>query len=150
MTLPSSAKFTSPVFTARAAALLLLATCVLSLSACGGTKVYTIDKTIVYNNNLYNVSNVQRIGSRVEGYLPGDEVVDMKRLDKKGVEGLLKEHGEFMVGTIVEMDDTEMVYQRARVDRYSDYSKMVKKFDRALNDIGKFMADKKKTQLKLK
>jgi len=128
----------------------LLVVCMFSLGACGSTKVYTADKTIVYNSNLYNMSNVQRIGSRVEAYLPGDEVVDLRRLDKKGVEALIKEHDEIMVGAIVEMDQKEMVYRRVRVDRYSDYSKLTKKFDRAMSDIGKFMADKKKTQLKLK
>lgn len=128
----------------------LLVACMLTLGACGSTKVYTADKTIVYNNNLYNMANVQRIGAKVEGYLPGNEVVDMSRYDKKGVESLLKEHEEIMVATIVEMDDREMIYQRRKVDRYSDYSKMMKSFDGAMKNINKFMADKKKTQLKLK
>ena len=143
-------RFNPEIATIRYVAIFLLAISVLSLAGCGSTKVYTADKTIVYNGNLYNMSNVQRIGSRADGYLPGDRVVNMRQLDKKGVEALFKEHKEFTVATIVEMDDKEMVYQRGRVDRYSDYSKMSKKFDNALKDINKFMADKKKTQLKLK
>ena len=71
-------------------------------------------------------------------------------MDKKAVEGALKENGELMVTMAVEMDDQEMVYMRTRVDRYSDYSKMKKRFDGAMKDISRFMADKKKTQLKLK
>ena len=122
----------------------------LFLAGCGSTKVYTADKTIVYNGSLYNISNVQRIGSRIEGSLPDGSTVNMKNLDKKGVQALFKQHSEIMVSTIVEMDDEEMIYQRIRVKNVSDYNKMVKRFDGALNDISKFMADKKKTQLKLK
>lgn len=135
---------------ARHVAVSLLFACILVLGGCGGTKVYTADKTIVYNGNLYNLANVQRIGSRVEGRLADGTTVNMKSMDKKAVEGLLKENGETMVSTFVEMDDKEMLYQRSRVKRYSDYSKMVKRLEGAQKDIAKFMADKKKTQLKLK
>ena len=122
----------------------------LFLAGCGSTKVYTADETIIYNGNLYNMSNVQRIGSRIDGNLPDGSTVNMKSLDKKGVQALFKQHSEIMVSTVVEMDDKEMIYQRIRVKKVSDYNKMVKRFDGALNDISKFMADKKKTQLKLK
>ena len=122
----------------------------LFLAGCGSTKVYTADKTIIYNGSLYNMSNVQRIGSRIDGNLPDGSTVNMKSLDKKGVQALFKQHSEIMVSTVVEMDDKEMIYQRIRVKKVSDYNKMVKRFDGALNDISKFMADKKKTQLKLK
>ena len=40
---------------------------IMALGGCGSTKVYTADKTIVYNGDLYNMGNVQRIGSRIEG-----------------------------------------------------------------------------------
>ena len=128
----------------------LLFACILALAGCGSTKVYTADKTVVYNGNIYNMGNVQRIGSRVEGRLADGSTVNMKSMDKKAVEGLLKENGEVMVSMVVEMDDQEMLYQRSRVDRYSQYNKMMKRFQGAQQDIAKFMADKKKTQLKLK
>ena len=128
----------------------LLIACILALAGCGSTKVYTADKTIVYNGNLYNMSNVQRIGSRVEARLADGTTVNMTNMDKKAVEGLLKDNGEVMVSMVVEMDDREMLYQRSRVSRYSNYSKMKSRFDGAQKDIAKFMADKKKTQLKLK
>ena len=135
---------------ARRLLVFLLAVCVLSLAGCGSTKVYTADKTIVYAGNIYNLGNVQRVGSRVEGRLPNDDTVNMRTLDKKGVEALLKEHSSVLVSTVFELDGQDLVYQRSRVERYRDYSDMMKRFDRALNDITKFMADKKKTQLKLK
>jgi hypothetical protein len=128
----------------------LLFACILALAGCGGTKVYTADKTVVYNGNLYNMGNVQRIGSRVEGRLADGSTVNMKSMDKKTVQGLLKENGEVMVSMVVEMDDQEMLYQRSRVDRYSEFNKMMKRFEGAQKDIAKFMADKKKTQLRLK
>jgi hypothetical protein len=42
-----------------------------------------------------------------------------------------------------------MVYERRQVKKYSDYSKMASRLDGAMKDISKFMADGKKTQLKL-
>jgi hypothetical protein len=131
-------------------AVALALACILALGGCGGTKVYTIDKTVVYNGNVYNMGNVQRVGSRIEGRTDDGTTIDMTNMDKKAVEGVLEENGELMVTMAVMMDETEMVYMRTRVDRYSDYNKMKKRFDGALNDISKFMANKKKTQLKLK
>ena len=127
-----------------------LLACLVALGGCGGTKVYSTDKTIVYRDNIYNMGNVQRIGSRIDGQLADGTIVNMTNMDKKGVEGLLKDNGEVLVSMYVEMDDREMVYLRQRVSRYSDYSKMKKRHEGALKDISRFMADKKKTQLKLK
>jgi len=135
---------------ARQLAVGLLLGCLLALGGCGSTKVYTADKTVVYKSNLYNLANVQRIGSRVEANLADGSTVNMTNMDKKGVEAVLKENGEVMVSMVVELDDQDMVYLRTRVSRYSDYNKMKKRFDGAQQDITKFMADKKKTQLKLK
>ena len=145
--------FTSPGAVAvnikRIVALLLLAA-IVALPGCGSTtKVYTNDKTLVYRGDLYNLSNVQRLGSRVEGTLPNGDKVDMKRMDKKEINGLLDEHSSFVVTSYIEMDDKEMVFQNSRVDSYSDVSKMTKNIDSAMSKIQKFMANKKSTQLKL-
>ena len=128
----------------------LFLACMLALGGCGSTKVYTADKTIVYKSTIYNLGNVQRIGSRIDGQLADGTTVNMTNLDKKAVEGVLKDNGEVTVSMIVELDAQEMVYLRTRVSKYSDYNKMKNRFDSALNDITKFMGDKKKTQLKLK
>ena len=127
----------------------LILAAMLVLSGCGSTKVYTANKTIVYGGTIYNMSTVQRIGSRVEGVPAEGDMINMRTLDKKGVEALLKENSSVVVSAIVEMDGQEMVYRRKGITKYSEYSNMMKSFDRALNDITKFMADKKKTQLKL-
>jgi len=136
-------------WTAKSLAVLLLAAGMLSLGACGSTKVYTADKTIVYRGDIYNMANVQQISGSIDGQLPDGSSVNMKTLDKKGVEALLKENDEVVVTTSVGMDDQQMVYQRARVGSYSEYNKMASRFEGAMKDISKFMADKKKTQLKL-
>lgn len=131
------------------AALLLLAA-IMALPGCGSTKVYTNDKTLVYRGDLYNLSNVQRLSSRVEGTLPNGDKVNMKRMDKKEINKLLDEHSSFVVTTYIEMDDKDMVYQNSRVKSYSDVSNMTKRIDKAMGNIQKFMANKKSTQLKLK
>lgn len=140
----------SPFMYARYAVLLVLAACVLSLSGCGSTKVYTADKTVVYNGTIYNLGNVQKVGSRVEGLAPDDTVINLRGKEKKEIEALLKENESMVVSTVVELDSQELVYQRSRITKYSEFSKMSKRFDGAMKDISKFMADKKKTQLKLK
>ncbi len=136
--------------TIRRAAVIFLLAAIVVLPGCGSTKVYTADKTLVYGNNLYNLSNVQRLGSRVEGTLPNGDKVDLERMDKKEINNLLDEHSSLAVTTYVEMDDKEMVYQNSRVKSYSDYSKMAKNQQSAMDKISKFMANKKSTQLKLK
>jgi hypothetical protein len=146
--------FTSPGAVAvnikRIVALLLLAG-IVALPGCGSTtKVYTNDKTLVYRGDLYNLSNVQRLGSRVEGKLPNGDKVNMKQMDKKEINKLLDEHSSFVVTSYVEMDDKEMVFQNGRVDSYSDVSSMTKSLGSAMGKIQKFMANKKSTQLKLK
>lgn len=134
---------------ARYAGAILLVFSMVALAACGGTKVYNADKTIVYRDNLYNMSNVQRIGSREEAKLPSGEVVNIRGMEKKELEALIKQNEKILVTMIIELDDREIVYLRANVDRYSEYSQMSKRFERALKDITKFMGDKKKTQLRL-
>lgn len=147
-----------PIFLPRADALaragllplILLAACVSMVAGCGSTKVYTADKTIVYGGALYNMGNVQRITSRVDGQLPDGTRVDMRTLDKKGVEALLQQSAPVTVSAIIQMDSQEMPYQRAAVKKYSEYRKLADRLDDAIDDINDFMADKKKTQLKLK
>lgn len=140
----------SAAWVARSLIALSLAIGLLSLGACGSTKIYTADKTIVYKGDIYNMGNVQRISSRIDGQLPDGSTVNMKNLDRKGVEALLKDNKEIVVSAIVDMDEERVVYQRSRVTKYSEYSKMFNRFEGAMSDISKFMADKKKTQLKLK
>ena len=130
-------------------AFLLVAVALVSVVACGGTKVYNTDKTIVHDSGIYNISNVQKVSTRVEADLPGGETVNMKGKDKKAVNDLLDEHDEIVVSTVFDLDQQELVYQRVRVDSYRDYSKVMSNYESAGKKITKFMADKKKTQLKL-
>jgi hypothetical protein len=55
-----------------------------------------------------------------------------------------------MVSMIVQLDEKDMVYQRQNVSKYSQHSKMLKSFEKAMSSINKFMASGKTTQLKLK
>jgi len=55
-----------------------------------------------------------------------------------------------VVVTAVQMDQQSMPYQTATVKRYSDFDKLSDNLGDAMKDIREFMADKKKTQLKLK
>jgi len=128
----------------------LLLICMLSLTGCGSTKVYNASKTVVYNGATYNLSNVQRIGSRVEGTLPSGDKVSLQRIDKKGFNALLDDSNFVQVTSFIELDEKEFVYRNKQVKSYSDYTKILKSQESAMNSINKFMANKKSTQLKLK
>jgi hypothetical protein len=133
--------------------ILVLAVSVLTiflLTACGSTKVYNNDKTVVYNGSVYNVSNARQISSNITGKLADDSVVNLKGADKKKVEGLIKENGSVYVRMAFGLDDQEMLYRAKSVDKWSDYNRMQKDFEKAGNQITKLMGDKKKMQLKLR
>lgn len=123
---------------------------ILSLSGCGSTKVYTADKTIVYGGSIYNVSNVKVFSYEVDALISESKTVSLKNADKKQVNALLKEDGPFTLRQTIVLDDQKVVYQQRKIDSWSDYSKMNSQFESAATKVQKFLADKKKTQLKLK
>jgi len=122
----------------------------LLLASCGGTKVYNNDKTIVYNDAMYNVSSVKKIGSKISGKLSDDKTVSLKGVSKKQFEAYLKEYDSVFVRMAFLLDDQEMLYRASSVDRWSDFTKMQKSFERANKQIVSLLADKKKMQLKLR
>lgn len=122
-----------------------------TLASCGSTKVYTADKTVVYRESIYNVSNVQVLTRKSEGVISDDQVIDLSGTEKRGFNDLLDQHGgEIFVRQAFMLDDQELVYQAQKVGSWSDFSRMNKKFEGAAKDMQKFLADAKKTQLKLK
>jgi len=135
---------------ARRAGALAMVFCLALLSACGGTKVYTADKTVIYRDSIYNISNVQRLTARRVAQTPGGQEVNLANRDKNALKDLFKENPGSVVTMSVDMDTQEMVYLRTKVDSYSEYERLEKRFDSAMKDLTKFMGDKKKTQLKLK
>ena len=128
---------------------LLLAVGMIALAGCGSTKVHTAEKTLLYKDSMYNLSSVQQVGYRIDGKAADGTTVNLRAMDKKGVEAQLKANPGMVVTSLVTMDDKEMVYERKQVKKYSEYSKMASRLDGAMKDISKFMADGKKTQLKL-
>jgi hypothetical protein len=121
-----------------------------SLVGCGSTKVYTADKTVVYKDSVYNVSNVKIFTVKNEAVLADKSTVDLKGMDKKGFNALLDKEKPVFVSQGFMLDQDELVYQASNVKSWSDLNKMNKRFSSAHKDLTKFLGDKKKTQLKLK
>ena len=138
----------NPARIAKAVTFVALIAVIASLTACGGTKVYTAQKSIVYKDNIYSLANVSKVSSRMQGRI-NDEDVNMKGMEKKEVNALLDEHEMIIVSTIFDLDDQELVYQRVKVDSWREFDTMVRNMENAQKKITKFMADGKKTQLKL-
>src|SRR5690606_34532499 len=110
----------------------------------------TADKTVVYKDSVYNVSNVKRFTVKSEAVLADKSTVDLKGMDKKGFNALLDKEKPVFVSQAFMLDEDEMVYQTSNVDSWSDLNKMNKRFSSAGKGLTKFLGDKKKTQLKLK
>ncbi len=138
----------NPARIVKAVTFVALIAVIASLTACGGTKVYTAQKTIVYKDNIYSLANVGKVSSRMFGRI-NDEDVNMKGMDKKQVNALLDEHEMIIVSTVFDLDEKELVYQRVKVDSWREFDTMVRNMENAQKKITKFMADGKKTQLKL-
>lgn len=134
----------------RAILVIVSVVAVLAVTACGGTKVYNNDKTVVYNGAIYNLSKVNQISSKISGKLSDTETVSLKDADRKQIEAYLKEHDTIYVRMAFQLDDQEMLYRASSVKKWSEYSSMLKSFEKAGNQITSLLANKKKMQLKLK
>ena len=133
-------------------ALVLIASIVtiLLLTSCGSTKVYNNDKTIVYQDSVYNVSKVKQISSKTTGKLSDDSIVNLKGANKKKVQGLIKENGSIYVRMSFDLDEQEMLYRAKSVENWGDFNRMQNDFDKARKQITSLLGDKKKMQLKLR
>ena len=130
--------------------LLLALTIAALVTACGGTKVYDSTKTIVYKGNIYQVTNVAQISTKIEGVKADKSRVNLKNMDKDGISDLIKAEDELFVRMAFQLDEQELVYVATDVDSYRDYSRLESRFESAGKDIAKLMAAKKTEQLKLK
>lgn len=133
----------------RALTLMAVVMTALLLVACGGTKVYNNDKTVVYNGAVYNLSKVKQINTRNTGKLADESSVNLNGADRKQIESYL-EQGPMYVRMAFGLDDQEMLYRASSITKWSEYNNMLKSFERAGKQITSLMANKKKMQLKLK
>ena len=132
------------VLAASVLSMLLLAGCISS------SKVYNNDKNIVYRGTMYNMANVKQIKSVITGKTESGEEINLTNADRKAVEALLDKESSVFVRMAFQFDDQEMAYRASDVEKWSQYSKMKKSFEKAGKDISSLMANKKKIQLKLK
>jgi hypothetical protein len=132
----------------RLLSLSILALC--ALSACGGTKVYTADKTVVYRDAIYNVSDVKVFRTFNQAVVAGQSAIDLKGMDKRRFNGLLDQHKTVLVRQGFNLDKQELVYRAQNVDSWSDFSRMNKQFESATKSMTGFIGSPKKNQLKLK
>jgi hypothetical protein len=133
----------------RVLTLTAIALSVFLFAACGSTKVYNNDKTVVYNGAVYNISKVKQINSKITGKLADESSVDLRGADRKQIEAYL-EQGPMYVRMAFGLDDQEMLYRASSVSKWSEYNSMLKSFEGAGKQITSLMANKKKMQLKLK
>lgn len=127
----------------------LLAASVLVLTACG-SKNYDISKTIVYNGDIYQVTDTLQISQTIEGITADKRTIDLSNKDKDAISDLIEQNQPLFVRMAFELDQQELVYAAQNVEDYRDYSRMRSRFEDAADDIADLMAEKKTDQLKLK
>jgi len=123
---------------------------IMALAACGSTKVYTAEKTMLFRGNLYTLSGLGVISSEVEAEVPDGEPVDLRSADKDRFNTLKGDAASLKVQTFMMLGEQKVPVETAAVTKYSQLKKMIKDLDSMLDKIHKFMKDPKKTQLELK
>ena len=127
-----------------------IAVALLVMTACGSTKIMTVEKTMTYQGSLYTLTGVSKISSRVDGKTSEGEILDLRSVNKAQFKALVDKHGALDVTTAIDVGDEEIVFQGGTVEKYSDLEKMTKKLNSRMGKIADFMKHKKDTQLKLK
>lgn len=135
---------------ARFAAAVISLAAVLVVSGCGSTKVVTADKTFTYEGSLYNVSEVRQLTTRLEGETAAGEAIDLAGYNRKQFEELAKQQGPVKVTSVIMLDDLRVPYQQKSTESGRDLDRMRDNVADAYRDLQRFIADPKKTQLKLK
>ena len=119
-------------------------------TGCGGTKVYNNNKTVVYRDSIFNITDVVQINSTIEGRLSDDSTVNLSRVERKQFENYLEQGGSVFVRMVINLDDQELVYAAQSVDSWRDYNRLLDRFERAGEDIADLLKDKKDTQIELR
>lgn len=130
---------------ARAALMLL----VLTVAGCGGTKVMTAQKTIVFEDRIYNVGAVQEVRPVRQIILPDGAVRDLSRMNDREVRNLFETHDRLRVRFSVMFDERELEYAAGTVDSARRVDRIQRQFDSAMDQIRRFLAHRKRTQLDL-
>ncbi len=118
-------------------------------TGCGSTKVYSPDKTVEYNGSIYNVSEVKQLSTRIEAVPAAGDPINLQGYDRKRFDALVKEQGPLAVRSVIALDDRDLVYEQKTLEKGGDFSKMQKGLADAYKKLTSFMADARKTQLKL-
>ena len=103
--------------------LALLAALTLLLSGCGGTKVYETTRTIVYQGNIYQVTDVKRI-RRINEAQTGDQgTVDLTGMSREAITSLIESHQPLPVRMAFMLDDQELPYSNGPVSSWRAYDR---------------------------
>lgn len=124
-------------------------TLLLGVSGCGSTKVTTAQKSITYKDRIYNISIVREVRGVREAILPDGETVDLTTLGDRARRDLFDEHDEFRVRMKVMFDENELVYFNRSVRNRRDLDELDRRFDQAMEQIRRFMANRRQMQLDL-
>ena len=131
--------------------LLAITTVIALLAGCGGTTVYDSSKTIVYKDNIYNVTDTKKTTTTNRATKSDNSTVNLRDISKKNFENLVEENGgEIYVRMSFWFDGEEMIYRAQNVEKWREYEAMESDFERAKKKVAKLMAEKKTAQLDLK
>ena len=122
----------------------------LTVIDCGSTKVIQGQKTVSYQGDIYNLSSVTKISSRIETSSPEGEVVNLRGVDKKQFQTYVADWEPLKATSYIDMDAQHMVYQTSVIKKHSELRRMESNLSSAMSSIQSFMKSKKASQLKLR
>ena len=130
-------------------ALLVAAVCVVA-AGCGSTKVYEARKTVVYNGQMFNITDTKQFTTTIDGRLPDGGNVNLKTSDKKQIQDMLKKQGGIGVRMAFHFDDKELVYTDSTVKSWGEYDRKLNSFEKAARQVKDLMQKDSATQVTLK
>lgn len=118
--------------------------------ACSSTRVVQGQKTVAHQGDIYNLTSVTKISSRIETISPEGHSVSLKGVDKNQFETFVSDWGTLKATSYIDMDAQHMVYQTKSIQKHSELRRMERDLDSAMSSIQSFMKSKKSRQLNLK
>lgn len=129
---------------------IFLSVLIAAVLACSSTRVVQGQKTVAHRGDIYNLTSVTKISSRIEAISPEGHTVNLKGVDSKQFQAFVADWGTVKATSYIDMDAQHMVYQTKNIKKHSELRRMERDLGSAMSSIQSFMKSKKSSQLNLK
>lgn len=128
-------------------AAIYLAFALFALAGCGGgtTRGVTMDKTIAHKGGIFNMSQTQHVGGKVEARAGGNgEWTDVTAMKSKDFEAWMKGKSNIEARSFVAFDDFQLPLENKSIEKAGQIEDMQKYVNKRMNDVNDFMKNNNK------